>query len=94
MMPEGEYRMAQSSHHRPSFEQFRTFLAQELAVDKTKIVAEASFIEDLLVDSIRMVEMIVRLEEEGVDIPLEAAWQIETVGDAYQYYVDHAPAEA
>jgi len=70
------------------------FLAQELAVDKTKIVPEASFTEDLLVDSIRMVKMIVRLEEEGLDIPLEAAWQIETVGDAYQYYVDHAPAEA
>jgi len=77
-----------------SFEQFREFLAHQLMVDEEKIIPQASFIEDLLVDSIRMVEMILRLEEEGLDIPLEAAWQIETVGDAYQYYVGHASAEA
>jgi len=76
--------MTQSSHPKMSFEQFRKLLAQELMLDEEKIVPEASFIEDLLVDSIRMVEMILRLEEEGLDIPLEAAWQIETVGDAYQ----------
>jgi len=38
--------------------------------------------------------MILRLEEEGLDIPLEAAWQIETVEDAYRYWVGAAPAEA
>ncbi len=86
--------MTRSSHPQLSFEQFRKFLAQELRVDEEKIIPQASFIEDLLVDSIRMVEMILRLEEEGLDIPLEAAWQIETVGDAYQYYAGHAPAEA
>lgn len=84
MIPEGEDVMTQSSHPKMSFEQFRKLLAQELMLDEEKIVPEASFIEDLLVDSIRMVEMILRLEEEGLDIPLEAAWQIETVGDAYQ----------
>lgn len=86
--------MTQSSHPKLSFKQFRKFLAQELMVEEEKIIPQASFIEDLLVDSIRMVEMILRLEEEGLDIPLEAAWQIVTVGDAYQYYVDYAPAEA
>jgi acyl carrier protein len=93
-MLKGEHFMAKPSCPHLSFEQFREFLAQELTVDEAKITAEASFIEDLLVDSIRMVEMFLRLEEEGLDIPLEAAWQIETVGDAYQRYVDHAPAEA
>lgn len=84
--------MTQSSHPKLSFEQFKKLLAQELRVDEEKIVPEASFVEDLLVDSIRMVEMILRLEE-GLEIPLEAAWQMETVGDAYQYYLDHVPAE-
>jgi acyl carrier protein len=33
-----------------------------------------------------MVEMMLKLEEEGMTIPLEAAWSIETVGDAYREY--------
>jgi len=85
--------MTQPSPPRLSFEQFRKLLAEELKVDEERVVPEASFIEDLLVDSIRMVEMILRLEEEGFTIPLEAAWQIETVGDAYRYYVDNASAD-
>jgi len=94
MMREGEHSMVRPSCPHLSFEQFRQFLAEELTVDEAKITPEASFIEDLLVDSIRMVEMFLRLEAEGLDIPLEAAWQIETVGDAYQCYVSQAPAEA
>jgi acyl carrier protein len=34
--------------------------------------------------------MILRLEEFGVEIPPEVAWQIQTVGDAYQYFVNNA----
>ncbi len=75
-----------------SFDQFKDILAEELLVGKEKLVPEASFITDLAVDSIRLVEMILRLEELGVAIPAEAAWQIQTVGDAYQYIVQHAPA--
>jgi acyl carrier protein len=69
-----------------TFEQFQDIIARELMVPREKVVAEASFIEDLLVDSIRMVEMMLKLEEMGMSIPLEAAWSIETVGDAYQEY--------
>jgi acyl carrier protein len=69
-----------------TFEQFRDLISKELAVPKEKVVADASFIEDLLVDSIRMVEMMLRLEEMGMSIPLEAAWSIETVGDAFEQY--------
>lgn len=69
-----------------TFEEFRGLISRELAVPKEKVVADASFIEDLLVDSIRMVEMMLRLEEMGMSIPLEAAWSIETVGDAFEQY--------
>ena len=65
--------MTQSSHPQLSFEQFRKLLARELMVAEEKLVPEASPIEDLLVDSIRMVEMILRLEEKGLGIPLETA---------------------
>jgi len=86
--------MRQPNHLQMSFDQFRRILAQELAVDEAEIIPEASFIEDLVVDSIRMVEMLVHLEEAGFHIPLEAAWEIETVADAYHCYVDHASPQA
>jgi acyl carrier protein len=71
-----------------TFEEFRSLIAEELQVDEEKIVPEASFFSDLCVDSIRMVDMMLRLEELGLSIPLEDAWQIETVEDAYQAIKD------
>lgn len=82
--------MAASNPNILSFEEFREIIAKELKLSKDKVVPEASFIEDLLVDSIRMVEMMLRLEEMGLSIPLEEAWSIETVEDAYEQYKKYA----
>ena len=49
--------MAQANHPELSFQEFKELLARELVIDPEELVPEASFIEDLLVDSIRMVEM-------------------------------------
>ena len=76
-----------------TFEEFRKILARELEVGEERIVPEASFFSDLCVDSIRMVDMMLRLEELVISIPLEVAWQIETVEDAYQCCIEHAPSE-
>jgi len=57
-------------------------------------VREASFLDDLLADSIQMVELMLRMEEMGIGIPIETAWEIETVGDAYRLYKEHAVSEA
>jgi acyl carrier protein len=54
------------------------------------LVPEAYFITDLAVDSIRMVELLLRIEEMGFKIPPDAAWEIQTVGDAYDFYLKHA----
>ncbi len=72
-----------------SFEEFKKVLAEELSVDEEKITPEASFINDLFVDSIRLLEMILRIETFGVKLCPESAWQIRTVKDAYEYYLDH-----
>jgi acyl carrier protein len=72
------------------FEEFRRLVAQELQVEENQVVPEASFVQDLRADSIRLVELLLRLEEEGVGIPLEEAWDVETVGDAYRLYAEHA----
>ena len=74
------------------FEAFRCLVATELKLDESLVTAEAAFVEDLLVDSIRMVDLMLRLEELGINIPPEAAWEIRTVEDAYRCYVDASPA--
>ncbi|HIE39530.1 MAG TPA: acyl carrier protein [Anaerolineales bacterium] len=71
-----------------TFEEFRRIIAEELDVDESQVVPEASFVEDLLADSIRLVEMMLRLEEMGITIPVDVAWEVRTVGDAYRFYAE------
>ena len=73
-----------------SFETFRDLIAQELQVEKDRVVREASFVDDLLADSIKLVEMMLDMEARGIEIPVELAWEVETVGDAYRLYRQHA----
>ncbi len=72
-----------------SFQEFRQLIARELQIEEEKVVEEAAFVEDLQADSIRLVELMLRLEDQGIQIPLEAAWEIRTVGDAYRLYCEH-----
>jgi acyl carrier protein len=77
-----------------TFGEFTQIIAQELQVEESKVVREASFTEDLLADSIQLVNMMLCLEERGISIPIEAAWEVETVGDAYQVYKEHVASQA
>lgn len=76
-----------------TFDEFRHVIAQELQVDEDEVVREASFMGDLLADSIQLVNLLLRMEEMGIDMPIEAAWEIETVGDAYDVYRGETPAQ-
>lgn len=58
-------------------------LVTELGLDEAKINDDASFEEDLEVDSLGVVELLMALEDEfGVKIPDEEAENIHTVGQA------------
>ncbi len=72
------------------FDDFRKIVAEGLQVEEGKVVREASFLDDLLADSIQMVELMLRMEEMGISIPMETAWEVETVGDAYRLYAEQA----
>ncbi len=76
-----------------TFEEFRAILSEELMQPAEKLTPEASLIHDLQVDSLALASMMLRMQEMGVVIPLERAWEIETVGDAYQAYVEGLQAE-
>ncbi len=61
-------------------------IAEQLSVDKEKVVPAASFIDDLGADSLDLVELIMAMEEEfDVEIPDEDAEKITTVQLAIDY---------
>ncbi len=69
---------------RPEIEsKLRELLVEELGLDAEKITMEATFEEDLEVDSLGVVELLMALEDNfGVTIPDEEAESIGTVGQA------------
>lgn len=69
-----------------TFDEFRNIMAEALIMNPEQLVPEASFITDLAVDSIRFVELYLRFQEMGIEIPEDAVWEIQTVQDAYDYY--------
>ena len=79
--------LAARRHGKLSFDEFKRILASELKLDEERIVPEASLYTDLSVSSSHVVDTMLRLESKGIDIPLELAWQIETVEDAYQVMI-------
>ena len=71
------------------FDEFTVMLSEVLLVKQEKLTPETSFTNDLFIDSLKMVEMALRIEQLGVSIPTEAYWEIQTVGDAYEAYSNH-----
>jgi acyl carrier protein len=58
-------------------------LVEELGLDADKITMDATFEEDLEVDSLGVVELLMALEDNfGVQIPDEEAESLVTVGEA------------
>lgn len=64
------------------FEKVRDMLAEALNISAEKITTDSNVIEDLGADSLDMVELLSRLEdEEGITIPEEDLDGLTTVGD-------------
>jgi acyl carrier protein len=80
--------MPEAARSKMTFEEFQTVLTEELALPRESLLPEASFVQDLQVDSLALASLMLRLEELGVSIPLERAWEIQTVGEAYRACVD------
>jgi acyl carrier protein len=71
----------------------RDHLATELEIDPAKIEPGTRFKEDLDADSLDLYELLMELEDDyGIRVPEEQAARIETVGDAVDVMVEHAPA--
>ena len=76
--------MAQSEQE--ILEGLATIVNEETGVDVADVQLDKSFVDDLDVDSLSMVEVVVAAEEKfGVTIPDDEVKNLKTVGDAVSY---------
>ncbi len=72
-------------------EKVTNIIVDKLSVEESRVVPEASFLDDLGADSLDTVELIMEFEEEfNLEIPDEDAEKITTVGAALEYINNHA----
>ena len=75
----------------PVFERVKAIIADELSVEPDEVTPQSRFVEDLGADSLDVVELVMRLEDEfSLEIPDEEAEKIGTVGEAAKYIEGHA----
>jgi acyl carrier protein len=75
----------------PVEKKVKEIVAEQLGKDINEVTEKASFIEDLGADSLDIVELVMKMEEEfGIEIPDEEAEKIKTVNDVVQYIKTHA----
>lgn len=76
-------------------DKIKQIIVDELGVDEAEVTENARFIEDLGADSLDLVELVMRFEEEfDIEIADEDAEKIQSVRDAYAYVEQHKAASA
>mgnify|MGYP000819586048 CR=1 FL=1 len=70
-------------------ETIKKLVAENLGIEEETITENASFKEDLGVDSLDLFELVMALEEEyDVEIPSDDLAELNTVGDVINYLKD------
>jgi acyl carrier protein len=65
---------------------FAEIVEEVAGIDPTEVTGEKSFVDDLDIDSLSMVEIAVQAEDKfGVKIPDDQLAELKTVGDAVGY---------
>lgn len=68
-----------------------SIVSETANVEAGNIKAETSFVDDLNLDSLDMVEMMMKMEEEfGVEIPEEKTEELKTISDVTNYLKNNA----
>jgi acyl carrier protein len=71
-------------------EKVKQIIVEELGVDEAEVTLNARFTDDLGADSLDIVELVMRFEEDfEIEIPDEDAEKITNVRDAINYIESH-----
>lgn len=69
-----------------TFEKVKGVVVAQLGVAEDEVTPDAKFVEDLGADSLDVVELVMRLEDEfDIEIPEDDAEKIQTVREAVEY---------
>lgn len=72
------------------FEKLKTIIANQLAIEPSKVVESADFTKELGADSLDVVELVMAFEEQfEVEIEDEVAGDMATVQDAIDYIAEN-----
>jgi acyl carrier protein len=72
-----------------------SIVGEQLGVEESDLVPEASLLDDLGADSLDVVELVMALEEEfGIEVPDDDVENIRTIQDIVQYVEGKAEARA
>lgn len=72
------------------YDKIRDIIVEQLDVAEDEVSPDARFVDDLGADSLDVVELIMRIEEElEIEIPDEEAEKLQTVKDAVAYVEAH-----
>ena len=67
-------------------EKIHSIISEQLGVDASELVPEASLLDDLGADSLDVVELVMAIEEQfGIEVPDEDAENIRTISDICSY---------
>lgn len=73
------------------FDQIRDIIVEQLNVEEDQVTPDARFVDDLGADSLDVVELIMRIEDElQIEIKDEDAEKLMRVADAVAYVEAHA----
>ena len=71
----------------------KKIIAEQLGVEESQVTNEKAFVADLGADSLDTVELVMAFEEEfSIEIPDDAAKDIQTVGDAVNFIKENSGA--
>jgi|TARA_B110000881_G_scaffold216615_1_gene232539 acyl carrier protein len=72
------------------FEKLQTIIANQLAIEPSKVIESADFTKELGADSLDVVELVMAFEEEfEVEIEDDVAGDMATVQDAIDYIAEN-----
>lgn len=72
-----------------SFKKFKEMVAENLGVDIKKLKKNTSFQDDLGVDSLSLVNFVIKLEMQyNIKIEIEKVWLLKNIGKAYEILIN------
>jgi acyl carrier protein len=75
-------------HDDVDFYQFKEMIAFHLGVDIGTLTRDTSFVDDLGIDSLSLVNFIITLEKRyTIRIEMNTIWSVKNVGDAYDMFI-------